>query len=115
MFRFLGMANNYESRKVDRYEGEDGLSVDTCSVSDSNQPYETGIAHPAYNGGRWIIVEMYESKKAAIEGHEKWVSTMVSENLPTELRDVSTSGMANLCDMFDIDNDWRSRSLEVNP
>ena len=107
MFKFFDMMGNYEERKVDRYETED-LIVDTCAVNDSAEPYETAIEHPAYNNGKWVVVEMYDSKEEAQRGHDKWVKLMTAKELPTELKDVSTAEIANLCDALG-DDDWRTR------
>jgi hypothetical protein len=90
------MMGNYESRKVDNFTN-DKLQVDTCAVTDSDEPFETGIAHPAYNDGKWVIVEMYNSAEEAQIGHDKWVATMTAGPLPSTLVDVSTSEIASLC------------------
>jgi len=99
MFDYLSMKGNYEERKVACFEGDD-FTVDTAAVTDSDQPYETGICHPKYNFGRWVIVEMYESKKEAKEGHDKWVSVMTSDDLPKELVDCGTSEIGKLASAF---------------
>ena len=88
MFNFMSMADNYEERKVDNTKFEK-TEIDTCSVTDSNQDYETGIKDPRYNDGDWIIVEMYDTKEEAQTGHNKWVETM-RNNPPSELKDMST-------------------------
>ena len=99
MFNFLGMVGNYEQRKVGRYEkGE--LLVSTAEVNDSKSPYETAVAHPKYNSGKIVIVEMYDSMAMALRGHKKWVSKMKSKTLPKKLVDVSTSEVALLAKMF---------------
>jgi len=95
MFDFLSMAYDYKDRKVDRFEGEN-FTIDTCAVTDSDQPFETGIVHPKYNNNEWVIVEMYNSKKEAQEGHRKWVKKMTENILPDELFDVSTSTIKKL-------------------
>ena len=95
MFNFFSMADNYEDRKVDRYEA-DGMIIDTASVTDGNQPYETGICHPEYNKGDWVIVEAYDTKEEAQAGHEKWVARMTSGNLPSSLRDCQNAGISQL-------------------
>jgi len=100
MFNFMSMADNYEDRKIDRFNGED-FTVDTCSVNDSDQPYETGIQHPKYNDNAWVIVEMYETKNKAKKGHDKWVKIMTKNILPKELKDVSTSEIAKLLNSFE--------------
>jgi len=96
MFDFFNMSDNYEQRKVDNYkDGE--LVIDTCSVNDSDEPFETGICHPKYNDGKWVIVEMYSNKKEAKLGHKRWIKTMTN-SLPKELKDVSTSEIKKLLD-----------------
>ena len=98
LFDFLSMANNYEQRKVANTE-INGAVIDTCAVTDSTKPYETGICHPAYNGGRWVIVEEYSSKEEAQAGHDKWVLTF-TDKLPSQLTDVGTSEINQLRVMF---------------
>jgi hypothetical protein len=87
----MDMIDTYEGRKVARYES-DALIISTARVTDSSHPYETAISHPAFNSGKWIIVELYYDAKAAEAGHEKWRGIM-NDELPTELRDVSTSAV----------------------
>jgi len=99
------MIDTYEDRKVDRYDGEDGLFISTALVTDSKQPYETGICHPAYNDGEMVIVEMYDTKEDSQVGHDRWVLKMTAEELPSELIDVSTSMTAKFSDI--VDDDWR--------
>jgi len=99
LFDFLSMAANYEDRKIARYEKDDIL-VDTCAVNDSDQPYETGVVHPQYNNGECIIVELYDTKKEAKIGHKKWVKTMTAEKLPKVIKDVSSSEIQKLCNIF---------------
>lgn len=98
MFNFLSMTDNYEDRLVKNTKIKDGV-IDTAAVTDSAQPFETGIEHSRYNGGAWVIVELYDSKEEALVGHEKWVKTMSKKTLPKQLKDVSTSGAAMLCDI----------------
>ena len=95
MFDFFMDAFNYDQRVVDRYE-EGEVVVDTASVSDGSQPYETGICHPEYNDGDWVIVEAYDTKEEAQEGHIKWVYKMTDKNLPTRLTDCCNAGIAQL-------------------
>jgi len=108
LFDFLGMFDNYDERKVDRFE-KGKLIIDTCSVTDSDQPFETGIQHPKFNDGKWIIVEMYDSKEEAQIGHNKWVKKMTAKRLPKELRDVSTATTAKLCDFAYGEENWRTK------
>ena len=93
MFDFLSMLGTYQDRKVARFE-RDGLVVDTCSVTDSDQPFETAIGHPEYNKGKLVIVAMYENEADARAGHNVWVHTMTRDDLPEELIDVSTATCA---------------------
>lgn len=104
MFGFLGMMNNYEDRKVANDAGE-GWTVDTCSVTDSDQPYETGIKHTRYNEGEWIIVQMYDDKEAALKGHATWVKKLQAKKPPATLQDVSTCDILQLADALDVDLD----------
>ena len=102
MFSFMSMANNYEERKVDRYEA-DGLIIDTCAVTDSDQPYETGVSHHAYNNGDWVIVELYPTREAAQAGHKKWVEKMTAKELPKSLVDVGTAEVKKLGEALGVD------------
>lgn len=105
MFDYFDMKDNHDEREVAHFNGKD-LVVDTCLVTDSTKPYETAISHPAYNQGRWVVVELYETKEEAQQGHDKWVATMTGK-LPLVLKDASTSGSAKLVDAFNKDTKWR--------
>ena len=102
----MDMMGNYDERKVARFEDGD-LVVSTAAVTDSAQPFETAVSHPAYNNDQWVIVEMYETRGDAEAGHERWVKKMTGKEPPKVLRDVSTAGVAELCDASDPD-DWRN-------
>lgn len=106
LFGFLLDMGNYEDRKVDRFDVSDNFFISTAEVTDSDDPYETAIKHPAYNDGIIIIVETYKTKEEAQEGHNKWVKIMTDMVLPEFLMDVSTCGSAKFRDEFDED-DWR--------
>lgn len=93
----LDMLLNYDDRKVERFE-KGTLIVDTCAVSDSAQPYETGIKHSSYNEGKWIIVQLYDSVNEAKKGHKQWVKRMTSKSLPKELKDVSSASITEFVD-----------------
>ncbi len=99
-----------EQRRVAVYQKGDIL-VSTMRVVDSQQPFETAVEHPEYNGGDIIIVEMYQTREDAAAGHKRWLKTMTSGNLPNEIVDKSTSSIALLCD---ADGDWRiyKRTIE---
>jgi hypothetical protein len=77
--------------------------VSTAFVSDGIKPYETAIQHPLYNGGDWIIVDSYDTKEEASEGHDKWVGVITSENLPDTLEDVGNTEMSQLLKSIDTD------------
>lgn len=93
---FGGMSHaNYDQRVVGRYVNElTRVIVSTVMVTDSSHPYETGIKHPLYNDGDFIIVEQYHDPEAAKIGHDKWVKVMTAEMLPEFLNDVSTCEIA---------------------
>jgi hypothetical protein len=111
LFDFLCMARNYEGRKVNHYEqGE--LIVDTCAVSDADKDYETAVVHPKYNGGEWIVVELYDTKKEAQIGHVRWVKKMTAKKLPVKLTDVSTAEVAEICDVFNDKKSWRIKEKQ---
>ena len=106
-FGFMDMADNYKERLIANYTDKvnSRIQVDTAAISDSEEPYETGIIHPAYGDGEWIIVELYDTIKKAKIGHEKWVKVITANDLPKELVDVSTASIAKLLDTFG--EDWR--------
>ena len=90
MLDFFEMANTYDQRKVDLFEGKN-LKISTAAVTDSPNPYETAINHIDYNDGEWIIVEEYKTKEEARKGHNKWVLMMTKQELPNMLIDVSSA------------------------
>jgi len=62
MFDFLNMYSTYESRKVARWEDPNSSTiVDTTSVTDGKQPYETAVCNNDYNDGKWVIVQAYDT------------------------------------------------------
>ena len=89
LLRMIQMQNNYEDRKVARYEDELQI-IDTAKVTGSDRPFETAISNPLYNNGHWIVVEEYATKEAAKKGHDRWVKKMTAKRLPDQLVDVST-------------------------
>src|SRR5436309_3034752 len=93
----FGMIGNYEQRKVERYD-KGNLMVSTARNTDSDQPFETAIAHPKYNDGKIVVVEMYDDMESAKAGHLRWVKTMTAKQLPKTLKNVSTSTIAKLID-----------------
>lgn len=111
MLLMIEASETYEEREVDRYEDGD-LFIDTCAVPDAAQPYETAVEHPRYNNGEMVIVEMYDTKKEAQKGHDRWVAKMTRGELPTALIDVSSCGLANLVDAFAQDDAWRVKEYQ---
>lgn len=93
MFEFLLDMDNYEQRKVARFE-KDELMISTARVSDGSRPFETAVAHPAYNSGKIVIVESYMTKEQAQSGHNTWVSAMTAETLPVQLVDCLNARIA---------------------
>lgn len=112
MFDFMNMMGNHEARLVANFKSE-LLTIDTCMVTDSDQPYETGISVSSYEGGKWIIVEMYDCKEEAQKGHDKWVEMLIKEKDPhqlnmivSEIKDVSTSNVAKVLREIEGENLW---------
>lgn len=95
MFGFFNMTENYEERLIANDKIHD-TEVDTVAVSDSDQPYETAIADPHYNKGKWVIVEMYDTKEEAKQGHNKWLNEVTNGSPPNELVDVSSCDIVKL-------------------
>lgn len=95
MFDFL-FAAPYENRKVARHDGDD-FYISTASVNDGSHPYETAICHPDYNDNKIVIVEAYDSRDAALTGHDKWVKKLTAKKLPKALVDCGNSGVEQLC------------------
>ena len=60
--------------------------IDTCFTDDIKK-FETGISHPSFNYGRWVIVQRYNNELEARFGHERWMSLFESW-LPNELFDI---------------------------
>jgi len=102
VFDFLNMIDNYDERKIARYEKGD-LIISTAEVSDTNTGYETAICHPKYNDGEWIIVQEYNSKIKAKKGHKIWVNRMTMKKLPPFLKDVSTLSLCRIIDKVEKD------------
>lgn len=77
---------------VSDYSG-DGFDVVTMQVPPSaageRVVYQTGIAHPDFNGGDWIVAAEYESRDAAQTGHDAWVAKL-NEHTPDEIRNCNT-------------------------
>lgn len=108
-------------RVVGRWTNDDqSLFVDTCLVHDAKKPYETAVAHPAYNNGQLIIVEYYDTPEEALIGHARWEEMVKNNDLPSELIDVSNNFFSAMVDFFEwlySDNeevgDWRKREENI--
>jgi hypothetical protein len=90
MFNFLSMADSYESRKVARDEFDIKgveIHVSTAEVTDSDDPYETCV----FFDDKSKVVEMYDDRTSAEEGHERWVSFIKSNEI-TSLDNFSDQG-----------------------
>lgn len=94
IFRFVEDIGNYADRVVGRYDAKE-LSVSTARVSDGGQPYETAVQSPRYNGGKWVIVQAYNTKQDAKAGHLEWVNRMKTDP-PTVLQDCANSTVSEL-------------------
>lgn len=46
--------------------------IDTCKVFDRDWNYETGIEHPSFRGGEWVVVRGYDTIEEAKAGHLMW-------------------------------------------
>lgn len=102
MFDFMNMLVNYEDRKIDRWNSEDGLQmVSTASVTDGRKPYETAVQHPDYNGGSMVIVECYDTKEQAQAGHDKWLNLVLTNKLPSALVNCGNSEISQLIGSLD--------------
>ncbi len=105
MFQFLGMIDNYDARKVGRWDNDEGTRmVSTAKVNDGAKPFETAFKHERYNGGAMVIVEAYDSREEALAGHARWEAIMVNGPLPDELRDCANSEIGQMCDAFGVPN-----------
>lgn len=81
------MAHPENNDRSDVFRDEFGdIIVDTVSPCDI-KVWETGINR----NGDWIIVEQYEDRESAKEGHKKWVN-LLKENSNVELEDINVWG-----------------------
>lgn len=62
------------------------ITIDTVKAFDTEM-WETGIERMSIEG-KWIIVEQYETKEQAAEGHNKWVELM-KEKPKMKLKDIN--------------------------
>lgn len=113
MFEFLFMADNYEQRKVGRWNSPDGKRlVSTAEVNDGSKPYETAFMHPDYNKGSMVIVENYDTKEQASAGHERWVKVMTKGPLPKVLKDCNNAEIAQLGAACGIDRTYKRKTVK---
>lgn len=111
MLSFFGMRDDYQSRKVDRYE-KHGLIVSTARVNDGEMTYETAISHPDYKGGDFIIVGKYNTVDDALNGHNKWVNVMTSDKLPEYLENCNNSEISRLAEEMGLPTRFYRNSAE---
>lgn len=95
LFGFMDMQGTYDSRKVARYEDGD-IIISTAKVTDGSRLYETAVAHPEYNDGKFVIVESYDTREEAKTRHDSWVTRMTSPELPASLVDCENSEIQQL-------------------
>ena len=96
IFDFLLDANDHPARQVATFiDDSRSLRVDTAIISDGEKPFETAVRHPRYDGGKWIVVEAYDTIGQAELGHKRWIATMTGE-LPESLADCGNSKIALL-------------------
>ncbi len=112
MFDFFLDVGNYESRKIARYEGNNDFFISTAAVSDGEQPYETAVCHPEYNGGEHVIVAAYPTRETAEKGHSRWVGVMTAAKLPAELCDCGNSITSKLCGFFGSGMTFRRKARQ---
>jgi hypothetical protein len=107
-----GQFSNYDKRKIKNDKINEAI-IDTCFVPDTIKGIETGISHPKYNNGRWIIVEEYSTKGEALIGHEKWVK-IFTEGLPEVLNDVSTCSISQMAKELGVklDKKFKRKSIK---
>ena len=95
----FGMMGNYEERLVSNSEIGNAI-IDTCMVTDSFKPYETAIKHPCYREGEYVVVELYDTKEEASDGHKEWVDLFSKETLPSQLIDVNETQLQSVVELF---------------
>jgi hypothetical protein len=109
IFDFL-LSAPYEDRAVAHWSNDDeSVIVDTCKVVDGTLPIETGVIHPEYNDGEWMIVEAYGSVEAALEGHERWVVMAQRDELPAVIADCCNAHCARFA--ADLSDDAEEAGL----
>ncbi len=102
LFAFFSDAKNYQDRMVDRYQ-KGNLFISTAAVSDGQKPYETAICHPKYNHNKHVIVESYNTSEEAQVGHNKWLKTMLANNLPNCLADCCNATVSQIIQKLEGD------------
>lgn len=100
MFGFLNAAP-LDERKVEQWFSDDGKRmISTVRVNDGEKPFETAFEHPEYNDGSMVIVEAYDTREEAMDGHGRWLKIMLEGPLPDELTDCCNAGTAQLGNAF---------------
>lgn len=101
MFSFLSMADNYEERKVG-YEQTPYGFISTVAVSDGTHPYETAVQDDRYvndsdpSDTGMTIVEGYDSREEAEQGHARWRALMLDSVPPATLADCQNSFISQM-------------------
>lgn len=70
---------------IGRLETDD-LTIDTCWAPDQ-QHFETGVLDGRYDDD-YIIVERYDDRAGATDGHERWVKALTTGTPPAQLQDI---------------------------
>jgi hypothetical protein len=112
MFEFLSDMGNHTHRCVESFKNKAvGLVVDTSRVSDGTLPFETGVKHPRYNSGKFVIVEAYATRDESRIGQRKWVDIMRGP-LPDKLVDCRNSHIAKALQIkteFPRESPWKQK------
>ena len=72
---FLGALANGGWGPLEQITDHVGDIVVDSSLPPDTMLWETGVKRPKIEG-KWVIVEQYEDKPHAEEGHKKWVELM---------------------------------------
>lgn len=75
MFIWLDMIGNYDERKVKRDDAE-MFSLDTATVTDREQMYETAVSHKQFNDSSWIILGWADTEDEAVKFHDEWLEKL---------------------------------------
>ena len=97
-----------------RFE-KDNIIVSTVEINDTpGFTYETAIAHPSYNNGEFVIVQLYKTEEETIIGHENWVTKMMQKKLPEVLIEVGECQITKMEDSACGGKEWRIKRKFMN-